>query len=432
MAAANNKNGQRTNRYYQGLPGKVLEGADLEEWCYSACTDNREWYSPAEKYLSISAANEAIRQSQRLRNPSFKPEIYICEGDTGDGKSLTCAYFNIGWAIQHGGQLAHNGMIGPGMHMEGGQMEWMTAMDRIRVGSLVWIDEGASIVRHGRDSSDLQEFFNQGATGIRKKLAKLGISSAMDYRIGGVIRGAADRFWRPQKIPMTLKPETIKQLKRQLRRLSKITGESAAIYGKHDPRNFAYRLLTTNEKPYRPASVFDPVIKPGVKGAKGSPKGSPTVKIFSQQLSISRLKIASPCLDTFQSVPLGAGLTANRNTLMQYMAGKDGDADGAENVRPPEPIDVLHAIYQGVYSGEIRVAPNTRLRTTELAYALTRITPGMPGALITYTLKNTLGQTERHDGWDITNLVMATLEAFNTDRFAPPKDYVNLLADPED
>ena len=355
--------------------------------------------------MATVAANEKIRQAQRTRNPSYKPEIYIVEGDTGAGKSAACTYFNLLWTIQHGSDLCHNGMIGPGRHLEGGQLQWITAMDTIKTGTLVWLDEAASIIRHGRDSSDIQEFFNQSATGIRKKNAKLGLSSAMDYRIGSVARGTADRFWLPEKLELRLDEKTLAKLRKALPK-----GET--LRGKHDPRNFAYRLLTTSDKPYRPQSIFDPVT-----GRQDKPK-----VFYEQALSIRWLQAVMPCLDTFQDVPLGAGLTANRDDLLGYLYGR-AQPDDAEAPASLQPADVLYAIYKAYRAEEIKPREGTFLKTNELLFVLRQYEPRLRPELITYTLKAVGVVEQERRGWGEIAMLAGMYRAFRDREVEPPEGW---------
>ena len=390
---------------HQGLPGRILEGARLEEWCHYACQDARDWYTPEERYVVIAAANEKLRQAKRSRNPSYKPEIYIVEGDTGAGKSATCTYFNLLWALRHGADLCHNGMMGPGRHLEGGQLEWITAMDRIRPGTQVWLDEAASIIRHGRDGSDIQEFFNQSATGIRKKNSKLGLSSAMDYRIGSVARGTADRFWLPERVEVRLDRKTFDRLRKSLPR-----GES--LTGKHDPSNFAFRLLTTSDKPFRPESIFDPVT-----GRADKPR-----EYFEQALSIKWMQTVMPCLDTFQGVPLGAGLTAGRSDLVNYLNGRLV-SDASDGPAPLRSTDVMRSIYGAFQAGDIAVKEGAHLKTTELLYVLRQQEPGIRPELLTYTLK-AAGLVERKgQGWNQVAVLSAMLAFFDRGDSESPPDW---------
>ncbi len=390
---------------HQGLPGRILEGQRLEEWCYHACKDPRDWYIPEERYVAIAAANEKLRQVQRTRNPSYKPEIYIVEGDTGAGKSATCTYFNLLWALRHGADLCHNGMMGPGRHLEGGQLEWITAMDRIKAGTLVWLDEAASIIRHGRDGADIQEFFNQSATGIRKQNAKLGLSSAMDYRIGGVARGTADRFWLPEKLELRLDRKSFERLRKALPK-----GET--LTGKNDPRNFAYRLLTTSDKPFRPASTFDPVT-----GRADKPR-----EFYEQALSVRWMQTVMPCLDTFQSVPLGAGLTAGRSDLMGYLNGRSPN-DVPDGPAPLRPADVMRSVYAAFEAGDIAVKEGAHLKTTELLYVLRQHEPNLRPELLTYTLK-AAGLAERKgQGWNQVAVLSAMVRFFDRAETDAPSDW---------
>ena len=390
----------------QGLPGAYLEGPRLEEWCHRASSDPRDWYTPEERYVAIAACNRKIQEAQRLRNPRYRPEIYLVEGDTGTGKSAVCTYWNVLWALQHGAEFVHNGMVGPGRHMEGGQLEWITALDSITPGTLLWLDEAASIIRHGRDSADIQEFFNQSATGIRKKNAKMGLSSAMDYRIGSVVRGSADKFWLPQKVPLYLNRKTRERMRKQMPR-------GAALAGKHDPSNFSYRLLTTAEKPMRPASMFDPVT-----GRKDRP-----LRYFEQALSVRWMQTVMPLLDTFQSVPLGSGLTANREDLLGYLSGKNRPTGGAEPPGPLRPADVLYAVYAAFQSGDLHIPQReTHLRSTELLYVLRQYRPDLRLELLTYTLKS-LGLEETRKGWSQVAVLAGMFQAFDSGRVAPPDDW---------
>ena len=297
-------------------PGTPLVGQLLEDWCHNACQDDRDWYIPEERYhscISYAARQEQVRERPRGRMPVA---VVIIEGDVGEGKSALACYTAAWYGARTGGESYHSGCFGFGRVLT--PTEWFVAMNNVRKGSSLFIDESSNASRKGRDNADVQGILNQQGTVVRKQ-ESLGIfASAMAEEMGSVLRRRADQIWRPQKRQMVLTPEARERFKRR--------GRGRGGRGKNNPGNFAYNRLSVTDRPYGRASMFDRVL-----GKDRDPKqGMP---VYSKPLSIKWMRKIMPLLDTFQKVPIAAAMGVNRQDVIDMALGKTPSGQAGEEMR---------------------------------------------------------------------------------------------------
>ena len=295
----------RTDRRSNANPGTSMIGRLLDEWCRNANSDRRDWYSLDDRlYATQAFAKQTAKAKAQGRHPHVPAKLILIEGDRGDGKSAIANYYSTQFA--HGGaDVYHTGPFGYGRVLE--PHEWYTAMNNVPVGSVVFVDEAASVNRRGRDQADIQAIQNEQLTALRKQQCLVIYASALSRRMGSVIREEADEIWRPQKMRVVL---TDREQRRRRRK---------KIKPKDDPANYAYCVLRSDGKPYRPASLFDSVL-----GQEGDRDYSPP--IYRTVLDPVWMRLVMPLLDTFKPVPIGAAMAVSREQIIDIATGREPQA----------------------------------------------------------------------------------------------------------
>ena len=295
----------RTDRTTNAEPGIPITGRLLDEWCRNASSDKRDWYTIADRRHAVRCFAAQVAESKASGRRSEVPaKLILIEGDRGDGKSAIANYFSSQYACG-GAEVYHTGPFGYGRALE--PQEWFTAMNNVRPGSVVFIDEAASVNRRGRDQADIQAIQNEQITALRKQECLVLYASALSRRMGNVIREEADEIWRPQKMRVVLS-----ERERRRRR-------GRRIRAKNDPANYAYCLLRSDGKPYRPPSIFD--------GVLGQERGREySAPIYRKRLDPVWMRLVMPLLDTFKPVPIGAALAVNRDAVIDVATGREPKA----------------------------------------------------------------------------------------------------------
>ena len=230
-------------------PGTSVSGRLLREWCVNASSDERDWFSVGDRMRATQSFAAQVEVtgaegSKRIRVPSA---LILLDGPRGAGKSAIADYFAS--QFKYGGaEVYHSGCFGYGRVLE--EREWYTAINNVKKGSVVFIDETHSVNRQGRDQADIQGIMNEQFAALRKQECLVFCASAMASRIGRVLREMADEIWRPQKMRVELSDRERRRRRRHRvkakddpgeLRLLRIPGHRATLPGRQHLRRGAGR-----------------------------------------------------------------------------------------------------------------------------------------------------------------------------------------------
>ena len=387
----------RTDRSSSVNPGTPMTGGLLEQWCKNASADPRDWYTMADRRHAVQTFAAAVEQSRAAgRRPRVPAKLILIECERGEGKSLVGDYFSSQYAWA-GAEVYHTGCFGYGRTLA--PDEWFTAMNNVNPGSVVFIDEGASVNRQGRDQADIQAIQNEQATALRKQECLVFYASAMSRRMGRTLREEADEIWRPQKMKVVLGER--ERRRRRHRR----------VRAKDDPANFAYSVLRSDGKPYRPASIFDEVL-----GQERENDYKPPV--YRKVLDPVWMRLVMPLLDTFKPVPIGAALAVSREAIIDMATGREPKAHNKQQ----RLVDVVVGLAQAFNEGTLPVPPEPEPGTVYVPVYMTPtqirnatpldLSPREFGAVLREELR-----LDRHDkGYEVLELYEAvekTVEFWN-------------------
>ena len=294
-------------------PGECVAD-DSEFNVRMACGDKRDWFTYEERLATHLSLEEEHRFNwERGRKMKFDFKLVLIIGKKGSGKSLLASY-KLAQLYRSGVPVFHNGSLLFGNKL--GILELYDSVDRVPVGSAIYLDEIHTINQTSRELATAQVTQNEAWAGLRKKDILVYIGTSMPGMIGRRTRGQCDEIWQPQHQTVRFN-NSLDKAKHPWMIDSATSKEPTKPYRPADDRaNFQFTYKRTDGNPWKDRSI-ESIFEPQTA------KQEIGYAIYEKRLTPSWTRVSMMLLDSFLPLKIGVATIVNQKQMKARLEGKE-------------------------------------------------------------------------------------------------------------